>query len=157
MIQVIDLVFEHAIAFLEWLLSGAPEAIPIIIAGVILYEHRQKVRAQRLRHALLTEIKQTPVDLVQLLPEGNQYLESSIYDSNAQKIDLLTNDEIEALVNYYSRLSVIKQIVEREGPEVDPDEIPNWQSNNVGSARESVIEELEKHVDDPPMIRKPRS
>lgn len=157
MTQTIIWIVEQGIDFAVWLLSGVPEAIPIIVAGVLLYEHRQKVRARRLRHALLTEIQQTPVKLVSQMPEGNKYLESRIYDSNAQKVDLLTDDEIKALINYYSRLSVIEQIVDREGPEVDYDDIPDWQYGNVGSARQNAIEELEKNVEEPPIIRKPRS
>jgi hypothetical protein len=143
-----------------WLAEGFLiifQAVPIILAGWYLWERRQKDRARRLRHALLTEIQQTPVDLVSLMPDGNQYLESTIYEANAQKLDLLTNDEIEALINYYTRLSVVRQIVEREGPEIDGDDIPDWQYRNLGSSREDAIETLESNVEDPPIIRKPRS
>lgn len=131
--------------------------IPIILGGYYLYEHRQKVRARRLRHALLTEIGAIQPELMSLLEEGDAYLDERVIQGNLDKIELLTNEEVIAVTRFCSRLSPLKQWVSREGPAVEPENIPSHLTNNAMNCKEEAIEELEKQISIQPTVRKPRS
>ncbi|WP_232700806.1 hypothetical protein [Halobacterium wangiae] len=131
--------------------------IPIILGGYYLYEHRQKVRARRLRHALLTEIEAIQPELMSVMEEGDAYLDDPVFQGNLDKIDLLTNEEINAVIRFYSRLSPLRQRVSREGPAIEPENIPSHLTNNAMSCKEDAIEELEKQISSQPTVRKPRS
>lgn len=137
--------------------SALIATIPILLGGYYLYEHRQKVRARRLRHALLTEIGAIQPELMSLMKEGDAYLDDPVFQGNLDKIDLLTNEEINAVIRFYSRLSPLRQRVSREGPDIEPENIPSHLTNNAVSCKEDAIEELEKQISNQPTVRKPRS
>ena len=137
--------------------SALIATIPIILGGYYLYEHRQKVRARRLRHALLTELNALQPELMAMMEEGDAYLDDPVFQGNTNKIDLLTNDEIDAVIRFYSRLAPLRQRVEREGPDIDSDDIPAHLTSNAMSCKEDAIKELEEQISNQPTVRKPRS
>lgn len=132
--------------------------VPIIVAGAFLYERRQAIRAKRLRHALIAEIEASQPELTSMMPYGSAFLEGSVYHSNAQKLDLLTNEEIDAVIRFYHRVGALRRIVETKGPEVSPDEIPTHIKNNTESTRDRALEELRENIDESQItLRKKRS
>lgn len=93
-------------------LSAILNALALFIPAMIgvggsygLYRQRQRDAKQNLRAAFLAELQGT--GFLDVWPETSvpayNFLSVSVYESNTGSFGLLTNDEVTALVRYYSR------------------------------------------------------
>ncbi|QAU11661.1 hypothetical protein EKH57_02155 [Halorubrum sp. BOL3-1] len=92
--------------------------IPAII-GVFgtfyLYKKRRTDQQKSLRQSFLAELRE--VQLLQQWPIEDRttpkvrFASNAIYENNAGDLSLLDDDEIEALVRYYTRLQIALKII----------------------------------------------
>lgn len=116
-----------------------------VIGGVILFVIRQKIVSDRLREAIATEIRSTPVDTPRAAVMGAEAMETPIIDANLSKIHHLTKSEIAHLSDYISHTKRIRAFNERES---DPDMVsisPALQEDGWEKASDTA-EALESNI-----------
>lgn len=95
--------------------SFALGVLASLLAGLLLYLVRQRIRADRLRVAIATEIRRsTPVGTVKASMMGKHSLETPIIDANLGKIHLLNTEEVAYVANYHRHMARVRQYNERE-------------------------------------------
>lgn len=132
-------------------LNAAALFIPAMIGvggSYWLYQQRQQDRKQHLRAAFLAELEGT--GFLDVWPDASvpsyDFLSVSVYESNTDSFGLLTDDEVTALVHYYSlaksvqdSLRVHSQIITHTQGSMDHD----TNRSDRESALRSGIDKLE--------------
>lgn len=109
-----DLIMYHGSLFSMYV-SFALGVLGGLLSGVFVYLTRQKIRGDRLRRAIVTEIrKSTPVGAVKTAYMGVEALETPIIDSNLDKIHLLSKEEIRLVSNYHRHMARVRSYNKRE-------------------------------------------
>jgi len=80
-----------------------------LLSGILVYLARQKVRADRLRKAIATEVRNTPLDALMTAQMGEVGLQTPIIDANLDKIHLLTEDEIVEVENFHRHMMQVRE------------------------------------------------
>lgn len=117
-----------------------------LLSGVAVYLVRQRVRADRLRKAIATEIrKSTPIDTVKTALMGEEALKTPIIDSNLDKIYLLSQHEVGLVANYHRHMSQVRAINKRESDD-ETVHIPAQMQQSGGDIANLTAETLETNI-----------
>jgi hypothetical protein len=118
-----------------------------LLSGVLVYVVRQKVRADRLRTAIVMEVRNTPLDALMTAQMGEVALRTPIIDANLDKIHLLTENEIVEVENFHRHMQQVQEHYEiREEDGEERIHIPaKLQSDSKDYARNTVFR-LESHI-----------
>src|SRR6056297_3289644 len=86
-----------------------------LLSGVLVYLVRQKIRADRLRKAMATEIrKSTPVGPLKTARMGKKALKTPIIEANLNKVHLFKKHEIALIANYHRHMARVRAVSERK-------------------------------------------
>ncbi|WP_156037889.1 hypothetical protein [Haloferax prahovense] len=88
-----------------------------IFAGLGLFTLRRKIIADKIRIAIVTEIRNTPVGTFKTAFLGHQALETPIIDSQLPRIDYLSQEEVELVADYQSHMKRIRDYSDRTSAE----------------------------------------
>lgn len=95
--------------------SFALGVLATFLSGLLLYLVRQRIRADRLRVAIATEIRSsTPVGTVKAAMMGKYSLETPIINANLAKLHLLRAEEVALIANYHRHMAQVRHYNERE-------------------------------------------
>lgn len=88
-----------------------------VFAGAILYWFKQRLKADRLRRAITTEIRSTPVGAFKTSLLGIPALETPVIEANLGQLDLLSQDELAHVRDYRRHMMRVREYNERESDE----------------------------------------
>ena len=145
---------------------------PLILlsGGYLEYLRRLKNRQKRLRSALFSEIRSSGPQLDQahenvveegtgvfrsdrmdlIVPKGmpiNDFLPTTVYDSNVSKLGLLDQDEIEAIVDYYCEIHILKDAIKAQREYSVNDTRMNEPQNITHVIGTQIIKSLKRRKD----------
>jgi hypothetical protein len=88
-----------------------------VVGGVLLYWAKQRLKANRLRRAIATEIRSTPVGAFKTSLLGIPALETPVIEANLDRLDLLTQEELAHVRDYRRHMVRVREHNERESDE----------------------------------------
>lgn len=116
------------------------------LSGVSVYVVRQKRRADRLRQAIVTEIRRsTPVGTFKAALLGPSSLKTPIIDSNLDKLYLLNKDEIRHVATYHQHMEKIRNYNENNSGD-DVISIPSELQDTGGEIATNTAQTLEENI-----------
>lgn len=117
-----------------------------LLSGVLVYLVRQKIRANRLRKAIATEIrKSTPLGPVKTSLMGEDALKTPIIESNLNKVHLLKKREISLIANYHRHMGQVRAVNERKSGKERVNIPAKMQKRGVNIAN-STADTLESNI-----------
>ncbi|WP_229126347.1 hypothetical protein [Halapricum desulfuricans] len=119
-----------------------------LLSGILVYFVRQKVRADRLRTAIATEVRNTPLDALATGLKGEVGLQTPIIDANLDKIHLLTKDEIVEVENFHRHMQQVQEHYEEEKQDDGRKKIhiPSKLQRKSRDYARNTAYELESHI-----------